>query len=172
MDDFYLIAEIQDTFNSDGFVVIKSFSDFYERFFELERVIIDFFGKVKELEIEFVNETDGLLIIKFFRFNSREDVQFLIGKKLYVRKDQLYNLPADTYYIHDLIDSKVYLEELFFGKLVDVLNLPSNDVYVIIQNNGSEVLIPAVKKYILNFNLDEKILYLDPDCKNLIEDEN
>lgn len=172
MNDFYLIAEIYDNFNSDGSVVIKSFSDFSERFFELKSVFIDFFGKEKELKIESVNEIDGSLRLKFFGFNSIEDIQFLIGKKLYVQKDQLYNLPLDTYYIHDLIDSKVYIENLFFGKLVDVLNLPSNDVYVIIKNDGSEVLIPAVKKYILDFNLDEKKMYLDPECKNFIDDEN
>ncbi len=172
MNDFYLIAEIYDNFNSDGSVVIKSFSDFSERFFELKSVFIDFFGKEKELKIESVNEIDGSLRLKFFGFNSIEDIQFLIGKKLYVKKDQLYNLPLDTYYIHDLIDSKVYIENLFFGKLVDVLNLPSNDVYVIIKSDGSEVLIPAVKKYILDFNLDEKKMYLDPECKNFIDDEN
>lgn len=172
MNDFYLIAEIYDNFNSDGSVVIKSFSDFSDRFFELKSVFIDFFGKEKELKIESVNEIDGSLRLKFFGFNSIEDIQFLIGKKLYVKKDQLYNLPLDTYYIHDLIDSKVYIENLFFGKLVDVLNLPSNDVYVIIKNDGSEVLIPAVKKYILDFNLGEKKMYLDPECKNFIDDEN
>lgn len=172
MNDFYLIAEIHDNFNSDGSVVIKSFSDFSERFFELKSVFIDFFGKEKELKIESVNEIDGSLRLKFFGFNSIEDIQFLIGKKLYVKKDQLYNLPPDTYYIHDLIDSKVYIENLFFGKLVDVLNLPSNDVYVIIKSDGSEVLVPAVKKYILDFNLDEKKMYLDPECKNFIDDEN
>ena len=172
MDDFYLIAEIQDTFSSDGSVVIKSFSDFTERFFELKRVLIDFFGKAKELEIDSINGTDGSLIIKFSRFNSNEDVQFLIGKKLYVRKDQLYNLPSDTYYIHDLIDSKVYIDNLFFGKLIDVLNLPSNDIYVVIKKDGSEILVPAVKKYVLNFNMEEKKLYLDSECKNLISDEN
>jgi ribosomal 30S subunit maturation factor RimM len=61
---------------------------------------------------------------------------------------------------------------LFFGKLVDVLNLPSNDVYVIIKNDGSEVLVPAVKKYILDFNLDKNKMYLDSECKNFIDDEN
>lgn len=172
MDDFYLIAEIQDTFSSDGSVVIKSFSDFTERFFELKRVLIDFFGKAKELEIDSINGTDGSLIIKFSRFNSNEDVQFLIGKKLYVKKDQLYNLPSDTYYIHDLIDCKVYIDNLFFGKLIDVLNLPSNDIYVVIKKDGSEILVPAVKKYVLNFNMEEKKLYLDSECKNLISDEN
>ena len=172
MDDFYLIAEIKDTFSSDGSVIIKSFSDFSERFFELQRVFIDFFGKTKEIKVDFVKKTDGFLILKFVGFNSNDDVQFLIGKKLYVEKDQLYNLPLDTYYIHDLIDSKVYIENLFFGKLVDVLNLPSNDVYVIVKNDGSEILVPAVEKYVLSFNLKEKKMYLDPECKSLINDEN
>ena len=81
MDDLYLIAEVAQTFGSDGSVVIKSFSDFPERFFELKSVTINFFGKFKEIEVEKIRNIDGSLIIKFRRFNSSEDVLFLIDKK-------------------------------------------------------------------------------------------
>jgi 16S rRNA processing protein RimM len=172
LNDFYLIAEVQDFYSHDGSVIIKSFSDFSDRFFELNKVIIDFFGKPKELVVEFANMYDKLLVLKFNSINSNEDAQFLIGKKLYITKDKLYSLPEDTFYIHDLIDSDVYFENLFFGKLIDVLNLPGNDVYVIVKNNGDEIMIPAVRKFILKFNLQEKKMYLDSKCKIFFEDEN
>ena len=171
MDDFYLIAEVQNTYSSDGSVVIKSFSDFSERFFELEEVIIDFFGKSKVLKIDFVQEADNELVIKFKRFNSEEDVRFLLGKKLYVDKQNLFKLPNDTFYIHDLIGCEVYLGSMFFGKLNDVLNLSSHDVYVITTQNGKEIMIPAVENFIDKFDVNEKKLYLDSNCK-IFEDED
>ena len=140
MDEFYLIAEVENIFDQNGSVVIKSFSDFPERFFELDRVIFEFFGKSRELEIEFAKKVDDLIILKFRRFNSAKDVLFLLGKKLYVDEDRLYKLPDNTYYVHDLIDADVILNSLFFGKLVDVLKLPGNDIYVIMRKNGKEIM--------------------------------
>lgn len=160
LDDFYLIGEVKSIYGPDGSVIIKSFSDFADRFFELERVVIDYFGKTKELEIEFAKETNNLLIFKFRRFNNEDDVLFLIGKKLYVSKENLFKLPDDTIYIHDLIDCEIYKDSLFFGKLIDVLSLPNNDVYVIEKNDGNEVMIPAVKKYIKKIVPEEKKIFL------------
>ena len=62
MDEFYLIAEVENIFDQEGSVVIKSFSDFPERFFELDKVIFEFFGKSRELEIEFAKKVDDLII--------------------------------------------------------------------------------------------------------------
>ena len=93
MDDFYLIAEVKDNYSTDGSVIIKSFSDFPERFLDLKKVIINFYGKVKDLEIDYAKKIDNLLIVKFRNINSEEDVLFLIGEKLYVSKDDLHVLP-------------------------------------------------------------------------------
>jgi 16S rRNA processing protein RimM len=171
LDDFYLIAEVIGIHDIDGSVIIKSYSDFSERFFELEEVIIDFFGKSKKLKIEFAKEVDGEFIIKFLRFNTEEDVTFLLGKKLYVDKANLFKLPNNTFYIHDLIGSEVYLGNLFFGNLVDVLNLPNNDIYLIQKTDGKEVMLPAIEKYIGSFNLELKRLDLASEAK-IFEDYN
>lgn len=170
MNDLYLIAEVIDVHNNDGSVIIKSFSDFSERFLELEKIVIDFFGKYRELDIEFAENIDNKIILKFRRFNSEEDVLFLIGKKLYINKQNLIKLPDNSFYIHDLLDCEVYFESSFFGKLIDVLKLPGNDVYVVQKNSGKEVMIPAVEKFIDYLSIDEKKIFLTQECKLLDED--
>jgi 16S rRNA processing protein RimM len=170
LNDLYLIAEVIDIHNTDGSVIIKSFSDFSERFLELEKIVIDFFGKNRELDIEFAENIDNKIILKFRRFNSEEDVLFLIGKKLYINKQNLFNLPDNSFYIHDLLDCEVYLESSFFGKLIDVLKLPGNDVYVVQKDSGKEVMIPAVEKFIDFLSIDEKKIFLTQECKLLDED--
>jgi 16S rRNA processing protein RimM len=172
LDEFYLIAEVDSIFDQEGSVIIKSFSDFSERFNNLEKVYIEFIGSKKVLDVEFSKIIDDLIILKFRRFNSEEDVHFLIGKKLYVPEEDLQKLPEDTYYIHDIINSNVFLNSSFFGKLVDILLLPGNDVYVIRKENGKEIMIPAVKEYIQEFDSDKKILILHPECRIFNEDEN
>lgn len=172
MNDLYLIAEVKDCFSSDGSVIIKSFSDFPERFMDLKEVFIDFFSKKKSLQIEFAKEVVGSIIIKFKKFNSCEDVQFLINKKLYVDVKNLYKLPQDSYYVHDLIGSEVHMDSMFFGKLIDVLKLPNNDVYVIRKINGAEVLIPAIERFVISFDKSEQKMVLDSECKEFDDDEN
>ena len=134
MDDLYLIAEVCGIYDSGGSVIVESYSDFPERFLKLQKVYIDFFGKIKELEIEFVYQNDDKFIFKFLRFDSESDVHFLLGKKLFLNKISLHKLPDNYFYIHDLMNCEVYLDSMFFGKLIDVLKLPANDVYVIKKN--------------------------------------
>ncbi len=172
MEDFYLIAEVKDYNDVDGSVIIKSFSDFPERFLGLEKVIINFFGKPKELIIDFTKEIDNLLIAKFRSFNSEEDVSFLIGTKLYVSKENLYDLPDETYYIHELEECTVFIESKFFGKLKEVLRMPFNDIYLVQKEDGKEIMIPAVSEFIKEIDRDKKKIILDSKCKMFDEYEN
>lgn len=172
MDEFFLIAEIVSVYASDGSVVLKSFSDFEERFFDLQKVYIDFFGNFKQLTIDYVEEINGTLVIKFERFNNDEDVYNLLGKKLYIYSNELYSLPDNMYYVHDLVGSKVYRDEKFFGKLIDVIIIPDNNIYVIENEKGQQVMIPAVEKYFLETDIENQKLILSPESEIFNYDEN
>ncbi|MCB9247228.1 MAG: 16S rRNA processing protein RimM [Ignavibacteriales bacterium] len=165
MSDFFLIAEIIDFYDYEGAVIIKSFSDFPERFLKLKKVYVDFFGKKKELLIEKSKQIDDKIVLKFERFNTTEDVRFLLNNKLYVDSENLYELPEDSFYIHDLIDSEVYFGKEFFGKLIDILNVQNQDVYVIKTKDEREVLIPAVKKFFNEVLTNEKKIILSEEAE-------
>lgn len=172
MDEFFLIAEIVSVYASDGSVVLKSFSDFEERFIDLQKVYIDFFGNFKQLTIDYVEEINGTLVIKFERFNNDEDVYDLLGKKLYIYANELYSLPDNMYYVHDLVGSKVYRDAKFFGKLIDVIVIPDNNIYVIENEKGQQVMIPAVEKYFLETDIKNQKLILSPESEIFNYDEN
>ena len=161
MNDFYLIAKIISTFGNDGFVRVVSHSDFPERFFDLQKVYIDFFEVKKEFFVEQVKQQKDSFLIKFRNFSTEEDSKILIGKEIFVDKENLHKLPADQYYIHDLIGSTVYRNDSVFGIIKDVLSYPANDVYVI-DGSGEEVLIPASFEFIESFDPVKKILVLKP----------
>ena len=46
-----------------------------------------------------------------------------------------------------------------FGMIKDVFNYPANDVYVIENENGEEILIPAALEFIEKFRSGKKIIY-------------
>lgn len=172
MDDLFLIAEVKAVYGSNGFVLIDSFSDFYERFFQLNSVHMEVFGSVKKFFVEDVKELNGSFAIKFKGFDSSEDARIFVGKKVYVEKVDAVKLSENVFFIHDVIGSKVYKESKLIGVVEDVLVLPANDVYVVIDLNKRRILIPAVGTHVESFDAEEKSLKLVSDCDLLYDDEN
>lgn len=172
MDDFFLIAEIKSAFGADGCVLIDSFSDFKGRFFELSEVFIEIFGNKKKFVVESVKEVEKGIILKFSGFNSIDDVNFLLGQRIFVEKQNSIELADDTYFIHDLIGSKVFMNDNVLGTVEDVWILPANDVLVVKDLENRKILIPAVKDYIGSINVQKKSLILVSGCDLFYDDEN
>ncbi|MFH1194543.1 MAG: ribosome maturation factor RimM [bacterium] len=162
MDDFFLIAQIKAPFGNGGYFSVLSFSDFPERFFRLKNIYIDIFGEKKEFVVDDVVEEKNKIVLKLKNFDSTDDIEFLIGSNIYVDEKNVVELSEDTYFVHDLLDSKVFIETKFFGELKEVIPMPANDVYVVIDKAGKEFLIPAVKEFIESFDAVNKRLYLKP----------
>jgi len=170
--DYFLVAEVFALSKFEGYVTLKSHSDFPERFFKLKSVFINVFGQLKEFLIDNVKLSENVFHLKFVNFNTSEDVRFLVGSKLFVKPINSVKLKAFEFFIHDLIGSQVIRRGLFFGKIEDVLCLPANDVYVIKNSDNKEVLIPAVKVYIDSFDAKNKKLFLTEQADIFEYDEN
>ena len=66
-------------------------------------------------------------------------------------------LPEDTYFITDLIGIDVYTEENeFLGNITDIFPTGSNDVYVVKDEMGKQILLPAIGEVIKEVNVEEK----------------
>ena len=172
MSDFFLIAKIASLDGNDGFVKIISYSDFPGRFYKLDKVYIDFSDDKKEFYVEKAVEKNKQIVLKFKNFDSDKDTQVLVGKNVYVDEEKVVRLPEGSYFIHDLLDSKAYRNGKEFGILKDVLRFPANDVYVIVDTVGEEILIPAIEDYIESFDREKKILVIKPGDEIYENDEN
>ncbi len=170
MSEFYLIATIKSAFGKNGSVKIISHSDFPERFKNLSEVYIDFFNNKKLFFVENVEQHNNIFTIKFKNFNSDKDVEILIGKDIFVDENHLVKLPKDQYFIHDLIGSRVVRNDKEIGIIKDVLKYPANDIYVVFDSEGKEILIPAVLDFIDSFDSVNKILKLKPG-EDLYDDD-
>ncbi len=169
--EFLVVAQVVAFSSEPGFLKLKLFTDFSEDFFQRKVLFLDFFGKMKELKIEKIKGDSKNLSLKFAGFSSREDARILLGKSLFIPLADAHKLDENQYFIHDLIGSDVYKNGVFFGSVKDVYTLPSNDVYVIIKENGEEYLLPALKKFIENFSAEEKKLILKSG-EEFYDDEN
>lgn len=171
LEEYYLIAEINSVFDDDGYVRIRSYSDFPDRFLDLNYVYIDIFNEKRKFDVEDVERIENFFILKFRNFDSIEHVEFLVGSQIFIDSKNLYQLDKETHYIHDLIGSKVFFNEKFFGNIEDVVHLTSNDVYVV-KLNEKESLIPAISDLIDLIDMDKKVIYLKQDFDEFNNDEN
>jgi len=170
--EYILIARIEQTFGKDGFVRIQSFSDFPERFFSLKSVYIDFWGDKKTFYIEFVKNVKGKIIIKFKKFDSLRDSQILVDRDVYVDEKDAVTLPENYFFVHDLIDSEVFIKTERIGVVSDVIKGKGNDVLVISNNDKKEILVPFVLSFIEKFDAARKKLILNISKDLLEEDED
>ena len=90
--------------------------------------------------------------------NSIDDVQSLVNNFLTCKKEDLPELDKNRYYIVDVIGCDVVdLNDKYLGKVLDVLQYSSSDIYKIGEDENS-FLLPAVKEFIKSIDIDNKLV--------------
>ena len=83
---------------------------------------------------------------KFLDIDTPAAVAPFRGSELLVSQDEVYRLPADTFYVFEIVGLKVETEAgVEVGRVVDVISHPGNDLYAVNREDGREVLVPAAR---------------------------
>lgn len=156
METMFQIGVITSTHGLKGEVKVFPTTDDPNRFQQLKEVMLDTGTELVRLEVEHVKFFKQFVILKFCGYDTISEVEKWKKKSLKVPREQAVPLKKNEYYIADLLDMDVYLEDkTLFGILKDVLQTGANDVYVIETKEGQEVLLPAIKECILSVNVEE-----------------
>ena len=150
------VGVITQTHGIKGEVKVFPTTDDANRFKKLKEVIMDNGRERLNLEIEGVKFFKQYVILKFKGFDSINDIEKYKSAKLYIKREQAVPLKKDEYFIADLIDLEVVTEdEEHFGMIKDVLVTGANDVYIVTRDDGTEVLLPAIKECIRNIDMEQ-----------------
>lgn len=156
MQDILQVGAVTSTHGIAGEVKVFPTTDDPKRFKKLKSVLINTGREMQELEITQVKFFKNMVILKFKGFDKIEDVMAFKGKELYVTRENAVKLKKNEYFIADLIGMKVYEEDdNCLGTLTDVLQTGANDVYVVLMENGKEVLIPAIRQCIREVDVEQ-----------------
>ncbi|NLL82450.1 MAG: ribosome maturation factor RimM [Tissierellia bacterium] len=160
--NYTIVGKIINTHGIKGEVKIYPLTDNNNRFDFLKQVYI---GENKILaNIENVKHHKGIVVLKFKEFNNINEILKYKDSYIFVDDENRIILPENHYFIHDLIGcSVVDTKGNSIGILKDILQGYANDVYLINNNDKSnEYLIPAVKEFIKEINVDDKLIVIDP----------
>lgn len=114
------------------------------------------FQKLKAVS---VRTQKNMVIIHFEGYDNPEDARVLIGKTIYLDRDEI-ELEEGSYFVADLIGCKVVNRETgrSIGTVKDVKNLGASDIYYISGNDGKEYLFPAVDEFLAGTDIENKII--------------
>ena len=150
------IGQIVNTFGIKGFVKVNPFVDDILRFDDLEKVYLRRNKEIKELQVEEVKYHKNMVLVKFKGIDKVEDAELLRNFYLEVDRENAIELEEGEYFIADLLGMNVLTEENEkLGKLEDVFNAGSSDIYVVKTEEGKQILLPAISEVVKEINLKE-----------------
>ncbi len=153
------VGVITQTHGIRGEVKVFPTTDDVNRFRKLKEVILDTGREKILLEIEGVKFFKQFVILKFRGYDSINDVEKYKQGKLLVTRDKAVKLQKDEYFVADMIGMHVVTDGgNDFGTLKEVLATGANDVYVVSREDGSEVLLPAIKECIKKVDMDSRVM--------------
>ena len=151
------IGQIVNTFGIKGMVKVVPFTDDITRFDNLKKVYVKTKREQKAYQIEEVKYHKNMVLIKFQGIENPEDAALLKNAYLLVDRKDAIPLPENSYYIVDLLGLEVYTDEnVLLGILDDIYNTGSNDIYVVKDEKGKQILLPAISEVIKNIDIENK----------------
>lgn len=157
MEKMLQVGAITSTHGIRGEVKVFPTTDDVNRFKKLKEVVLDTGKEQLTLEIQGVKFFKQFVILKFKGYDSINDIEKYKGKNLYVTREHAVKLEKDEYFIADIVGSVVEDEEgKVLGKLKDVMQTGANDVYIVENEAGQELLFPVIKQCVLNVDVEQQ----------------
>lgn len=147
-------GKIVNTHSVYGEIKVQPWSDTLDFLCDFDLVYID----KKPFEVEKARVHKTCVLLKLSGVNNINDAEKFKNKLIFVDREDV-ELSDDTYFIRDL-EGLTVIDQTGtpLGKIFEVLTLPSNDVYVI--RGEDEYMIPAVKEFIKEVDLESKTVYV------------
>lgn len=153
-EDFLRVGVITSTHGIRGEVKVFPTTDDPERFKKLKKCVIAAKRENVEVEVQSVKYFKQFVILKFKGIDNINDVEQYVKSDLLVTRENAVALEPGEYFICDLIGLKVITDDKKeLGTLKDVLETGANNVYVVDDGHGKEILIPVIDQCILAHDL-------------------
>ena len=145
-----------------GEVKVVPLTDWPERFQYLRSVYLEAEGEEGVwVEVERAQVRGNRIILKLAGIEERDQAEQVRGRVLKVYEEEL-PLPEGYFHVFRLIGMDVRSSAgETMGTIVDVLRMPSHDIYVI-DSNGREIMIPAVKKFVKRVDIENNVMIVEP----------
>lgn len=160
--EYIEIGEIVRPQGIRGEVKLRAMTSDMSRYARLETVYLRKNGEYTPVKVKKGRSYDGFAFLYLEGINDRNAAETLRGCTVYVDREHAIELGEDENFVCDLIGlTAVDTQGNEIGTLRDVLTPNSIcDVYVFDTERG-EMMIPALKRVVVEVDLDEEKIVLD-----------
>ena len=167
---FLECAIIINTHGVRGNVKLESLCDSPEVLADLERVFVKEGNSYREIKVNHTSIFKSFVLADLEGINDMDAAAAMKGTTLYAARED-FELEEGDYFIVDLIgldvvdidDGKKY------GKIKDVINRGSSDIYVV-NTSAGERMMPAVEEFVKKVDIDGGAVYVKPIAGLLSDD--
>lgn len=156
MQEYIEIGQVVNVFGVRGEVKVIPFTDDITRFDDLKQIYLEKNKEKKTFFITSVKYHKNMVILKLEGIDTREEAEHYRNSSIIIDRKDAIKLPKDTYFIVDLIGLPVYTdtgEKL--GIVEDIYNTGSNDIYVVKNDFGKQILLPSIPEVLKEIDLEK-----------------
>lgn len=158
--DLVTIGKIVGSHGIGGELRLLPLTDYPERFRRMKT--LDLYRKNGKFQGTFTVEAirehrgKGLLLIRLAGVTDPEGAEALRECLIRIPSEERVDLPEGAYWIDDLLELEVVEAETgrVLGRIFEVLETGSNDVYLVRTPEGAEKALPAVREVVLEVDTE------------------
>ena len=137
-----------------GELVVLPLTDSIRRFKKLKSALLEMpGGRYNDVTVLTAREHKGKVLITLEGIDDRNAAERLKNVYLCVRPEQAVK-PKDAFFIFEIIGLDVYEGDKHYGKVINVLQNSSTDLYEV-KGEGESFYLPALKSVVQSISLEE-----------------
>jgi 16S rRNA processing protein RimM len=155
-----------------GKMKVEYYGDDLHRFFSYREILIEKeTNRLESYEILEVVIQSPRLILRLKGIERIEEIEPLIGKEIFIKREALPELEVGEYYWADLLDMEVETQEgKKLGKVKEIFPTRAHDVYIV-EGKSGEIFLPAIEGVIQSINVKKRVMKV-ARMEGLWEDED
>jgi 16S rRNA processing protein RimM len=156
---FLVVGKVRRPHGVHGEVVAEIYTDFSERLIPNKAIYLG--EKHVRLVISSQRPHNEGLLIGFEGVSSPEQAGHYRNKILSIAASEESEIHKGNFCFHEILNLEVIDEmDTLLGVLTEILKTGANDVYVVKNLAGRELLIPAIPEVVLKIDLDKKTMQI------------
>ena len=158
---YIAIGKIRRTHGVHGELLIDLLTEFPQRFKKGSVVMVG--KKYDRYTISTFRLTANGALISFEGLTDCDQAAFLRNQMIYGTTAESPRLAEGEFYHHEVLGMDVVTESgQRIGKVDEIIETGANDVYVVINEEGQEILLPVIKSVILMFIREKNEIVVRP----------
>ncbi len=159
-----LVGKIVNKRGLKGDLIVNTFTQKPEDFLLYEKYYAKKAGVFKEILL--TKKTiykKNRVVFKIDGVDSVEEAEKLKEIEVFIQQNEKLK-EDDEFFYDEVVDCKVYMSKEYIGKVAEVKNFGSCDVFAVIREvDGKEVYFPVLNDFISSFDLENKKIIYNED---------